>query len=126
MYLLLEKQQSLSLVDRIHELSSPRDPAGPRPTRSPLHFNTSGLPLNAHADPFYGGRQSLQHMAGQPASTTTGVPTTSIQLGTPQFGLEKIRPADPDIAAVVPYRRYRLQKLESTLALPYQDMVENS
>lgn len=110
--LLLEKQRTSSLVDRVQELTSQRNMSGSRPADIHATVNNGVPQYTTRNDPLYGNRRPEHPTLHNLSSSTTGVPYTLPQLGPPQYGLEEIRPADPDFTAVVSYRRYRLQKMD--------------
>ena len=113
MDLLFEKQRTSSLVDRVQELTSQRNLGAGAPAAASIPMTTGAPPYAARSDPLYGHRRQDHPGVQNLSSSTTGVPFSTIQLGPHQYGLEDIRPADPDFTAVVSYRRYRLQKTDS-------------
>ena len=131
----LEKQKVAALSDRVSGLEGIRN-AGPTPQRldrddlamtgvphTPKPFRTSpeeqfeptpvaptlaatGHPQGDTRFTFpLGPRSSIHNI---PFTSPSRAPSLTPALGPPHFGLEDIRPANPDSKDVVSYRRYRL------------------
>ena len=103
-----ERQKNQVLSERVNSLTSRPAPAISHFDRIANTQGMTGIPLTP-LDPIQDfGQRNAAFPVGA-ASSTTGVPSAPILLGPPHYGLEEIRPADPEFGPVVSYRRYRLQ-----------------
>lgn len=119
MDLFLERQRTSTLSEQLNVLTSQKMPAIMPQDRFGNRTNMTGVPQPAtsfvHPSHHTGIDQRFRPPLADLASSTTGVPSAPIQLGPPHFGLEEIKPADPEFGPVLSYRRYRLQNTDAEI-----------
>ena len=119
MDLFLERQRTSTLSEQLNMLTSQKMPAITPQDRFGNRTNMTGVPQPAtsfvHSSHRTGVDQRFRPPLADLASSTTGVPSAPIQLGPPHFGLEEIKPADPEFGPVLSYRRYRLQNTDAEI-----------